>query len=557
MKQEIIGDVSKVLWVVMATIGLVMLIACTNVANLLLVRAEARQQELSIRAALGAGRGRIVRELLFESLVLGLIGGMLAVGVAYGGLRLLVYLGPADLPRLNEISLDARSLLFTLLLSIFAGLFLGAIPALKYAGARIRTLYTGATRTASSSRERQRARSVLVVAQVAMALVLLVSALLMIRTFAQLRSVQPGFTDSKHVETMQVFIPGSLVSDAVTVTHMQSAIADKLRAISGVTAVGFAAAVPMDNNDPNWNQVLVEGKTYEGAEPPLYLFNYVAPGYFNAIGTRIVAGRDFTWSDLYELHPGVMVSEGFARQYWGSAAAAVGKHVREFEKKPWIEVVGVVEDVRQHGVDHDAPATVYWPILRPDPYTQTPQVDGPQFAAFVLRTNRAGSESLLREIEQAVGQVNASLPVALPRTMQEIYSKSLARTSFTLVMLAIAGSMALVLGVLGIYGVISYTVSQRTREIGIRLALGAQKSELKWMFVRSALVLTGVGVAVGLCAAAVLTQSMKSLLFGISPLYPVTYMAIPLVLIAAAMVASYLPARRAASIDPVEALRAD
>jgi predicted permease len=557
LKQEIIGDVSKVLWVVMATIGLVMLIACTNVANLLLVRAEARQQELSIRAALGAGRGRIVRELLFESLVLGLIGGMLAVGVAYEGLRLLVYLGPADLPRLNEISLDARSLLFTLLLSIFAGLFLGAIPALKYAGARIRTLYTGATRTASSSRERQRARSVLVVAQVAMALVLLVSALLMIRTFAQLRSVQPGFTDSKHVETMQVFIPGSLVSDAVTVTHMQSAIADKLRAISGVTAVGFAAAVPMDNNDPNWNQVLVEGKTYEGAEPPLYLFNYVAPGYFNAIGTRIVAGRDFTWSDLYELHPGVMVSEGFARQYWGSAAAAVGKHVREFEKKPWIEVVGVVEDVRQHGVDHDAPATVYWPILRPDPYTQTPQVDGPQFAAFVLRTNRAGSESLLREIEQAVGQVNASLPVALPRTMQEIYSKSLARTSFTLVMLAIAGSMALVLGVLGIYGVISYTVSQRTREIGIRLALGAQKSELKWMFVRSALVLTGVGVAVGLCAAAVLTQSMKSLLFGISPLDPVTYMAIPLVLIAAAMVASYLPARRAASIDPVEALRAD
>ena len=557
LKQEIIGDVSKVLWVVMATIGLVMLIACTNVANLLLVRAEARQQELSIRAALGAGRGRIARELLFESLVLGLIGGMLAVGVAYGGLRLLVYLGPADLPRLNEISLDARSLLFTLLLSIFAGLFLGAIPALKYAGARIRTLYTGATRTASSSRERQRARSVLVVAQVAMALVLLVSALLMIRTFAQLRSVQPGFTDSKHVETMQVFIPGSLVSDAVTVTHMQSAIADKLRAISGVTAVGFAAAVPMDNNDPNWNQVLVEGKTYEGAEPPLYLFNYVAPGYFNAIGTRIVAGRDFTWSDLYELHPGVMVSEGFARQYWGSAAAAVGKHVREFEKKPWIEVVGVVEDVRQHGVDHDAPATVYWPILRPDPYTQTPQVDGPQFAAFVLRTNRAGSESLLREIEQAVGQVNASLPVALPRTMQEIYSKSLARTSFTLVMLAIAGSMALVLGVLGIYGVISYTVSQRTREIGIRLALGAQKSELKWMFVRSALVLTGVGVAVGLCAAAVLTQSMKSLLFGISPLDPVTYIAIPVVLLAAAIVASYLPARRAASIDPVVALRAD
>jgi predicted permease len=557
LKQEVIGDVGKVLWVVMATIGLVMLIACTNVANLLLVRAEARQQELSIRAALGAGRARIVRELLFESVVLGLMGGVLAVGLAYEGLRLLAYLGPADLPRLNEISLDARALGFTLVLSIFAGLFLGAIPALKYAGARIRTLYTGATRTASSSRERQRARSVLVVAQVAMALVLLVSALLMIRTFAQLRSIQPGFTDPKHVETMQVFAPQLLVPDAVMVARIQESIADKLRALPGVTAVGFAAAVPMDGNDPNWDQVLVEGRTYQGTEPPLYLFDYVAPGYFNAIGTRIVAGRDFTWSDLYNLQPGVMVSEGFARQYWGSAAAAVGKHVREFENKPWIEVMGVVEDVRQHGVDHDAPATVYWPILRPDPYTQTPQIDGPQFAAFAVRTNRAGSQSLLAEIQQAVGEVNASLPVALPRTMQEIYSKSLARTSFTLVMLAIAGSMALVLGILGIYGVISYTVAQRTREIGIRLALGAQKSELTWMFVRSALVLTGVGVAAGLCAAAVLTQSMKSLLFGISPLDPVTYVAIPLVLIAAAIVASYLPARRAASIDPVEALRAD
>ncbi|HEX4285447.1 MAG TPA: ABC transporter permease [Terracidiphilus sp.] len=557
LKQEVVGEVSKVLWVVMATIGVVMLIACTNVANLLLVRAEARQQELSVRAALGAGRGRIARELLMESLVLGLLGGLFAVAIAYQGLRLLVFLEPADLPRLSEISLDARSLIFTLLLSVFSGLVLGAIPALKYAGARMRTLYTGATRTASSGRDRQRVRSILVVAQVAMAFVLLVSALLMIRTFAALRSVEPGFRDPAHVETMQVFIPGSLVPDGVMVTHIQKSIADRLSAIPGVTAVGFGAAVPMDGNDPNWDQILVEGRTYQGVEPPLYLYDYVAPGYFNAIGTRVVAGRDFTWTDLYNLQSKVMVSEGFAREYWGSAGAAIGKHVREFEKKPWIEVIGVVEDVRQHGVDHAAPATVYWPILRTDPYTPMLQIDGPQFAAFAIRTSRAGNENLVREIQDAVWSVNSSLPVASIRTMQEIYGKSLARTSFTLVMLAIAGSMALTLGLLGIYGVISYTVSQRTREIGIRLALGAQKSNLKWMFVRAAMVLTATGVGLGLCGAAVLTQSMKSLLFEISPLDPLTYVVIPLVLIASAVVASYLPARRAASVNPVDALRAE
>jgi len=557
LKQEVVGDVQKVLWVVMATIALVMLIACINIANLLLVRAEARQQELSIRAALGAGRSRIARELLLESLVLGLLGGVLAVGVASQALRFLVHLAPADLPRLTEISLDARSLAFTVLLSVFSGLFLGTIPVLKYAGARIRTLYTGVMRTASSSRERQRTRSVLVVAQVSVAMVLLISALLMIRTFASLHGVQPGFSDPKHVETMQVFIPDLLVPDPVVVTHIQESIADKLRAIPGVTAVGFAEAAPMDGNDPNWDQLLVEGKRYDGVEPPLYLYNYVSPGYFQAIGTRIVAGRDFNWTDLYGMRPAVMVSEGLARQYWGSAAAAVGKHVREFSHKPWIDVIGVVEDVRVHGVDHDAPATVYWPSLRPNPYTTPATIAGPQFAVFAIHTSRAGTASLLNEIQQAVWSVNASLPVASVRTMQDLYSKSLARTSFTLIMLAIAGSMALTLGILGIYGVISYTVSQRTREIGIRLALGAPKSELKWMFVRSALTLTGLGVAVGLCAAAALTQSMKALLFGISPLDPLTYAVIPLVLLASAALASYLPARRAASVDPVEALRAE
>ena len=557
LKQRVIGNVGSVLWVVMATLGLVMLIVCANVANLLLVRADARQQELSIQAALGAGRARIARELLVESVSLGPAGGVLAVGVAYIALRLLPAIGAVELPRLSEISLDGRSLGFTQLLSVFSGLFFGSILALKYARADASTTLLTANRTASASRARHRSRNVLVVAQVAMAMVLLISALLMIRTFAALRTVEPGFADATHLQTMRVTIPGNLIADPRTVTHMQNNIADKLAAIPGVRSAGFAAAVPMDGNDPNWDQILVEGKNYQGGEPPLMLYNYVSPGFFKAMGTRLLAGRDLAWDDIYALRPMVIVSEKFAREAWGSSSAAVGKRVRQFTNKPWQEVIGVVKDVRQHGVDQETPPTVYWPAMLNDPYTRQPAIDAPHSVTFAIRTERAGNQSFLTEVQQAVWSVNSNLPLASVQTMQDIYGQSQARTSFTLVMLATAGSMALVLGLIGIYGVISYAVSQRTREIGIRLALGAQKGGLKWMFVRSALTLTVVGVAIGVGSAAVLMQLMKSLLFGISPLDPFTYIAVPLVLAASATLASYLPARRAAAVDPGEALRAE
>jgi hypothetical protein len=275
------------------------------------------------------------------------------------------------------------------------------------------------------------------------------------------------------------------------------------------------------------------------------------------MGTRLVSGRDLTWDDIYNLRPMVMVSENFARQAWGSPAAAVGKRLRQFTSKPWQEVIGVVENVRQHGVDEEASPCVYWPAMLNDPYTHQPAIDGPNSVTFAIRTERAGNQSFLAEMQQAVWSVNSNLPLASVRTMQEIYGQSLARTSFTLAMLIIAGSMALALGVVGIYGVVSYAVSQRTREIGIRLALGAQKSGLKWIFVRSALMLTLIGVAIGVGAAAGLTQWMKSLLFGVSPLDPFTYVMVPLLLAASASLASYLPARRAAAVDPVEALRSE
>jgi len=458
---------------------------------------------------------------------------------------------------MSEIALDGSSLGFTLLISVFCGLLFGSIPVLKHVRAHRSAVLLGTTRNSSASRTRHRSRNVLLVAQVAMALVLLVSALLMIRTFAALRNVDPGFKDAAHVQTVNIWIPELQAPDPHTVAQMQRNIANRLAAIPGVASVGFAAGVPMDGNDPNWDSMAVEGKKYDGGDPPLRLYNYVSPGYFQTLGTHLVAGRDFTWDDLNNVLPLVMVSQNFARESWGSSSAAIGKRVRKYSGSPWQQVIGVVEDVHVHGVDDKAPAIIYWPAVFSDRYATPPQMGGLRFATFVIHSDRADTTGFLNEMQQAVWSVNGSLPLASVETMQNYYSLSLARTSFTLVMLAIAGSMALGLGIIGIYGVISYTVSQRTREIGIRLALGAQKSELKWMFVRSALVLTGVGVAIGVGVAAGVMQLMKSLLFGISPLDPLTYVMVPLILVMAAAVASYLPARRAAMVDPVEALRAE
>ena len=556
LKEQVLGSVGNVLWIVMATIGVVMLIACTNVANLLLVRADGRQQELAVRSALGAGRWRIARELLLESVTLGLLGGAAGVGVAYAGLRLLIAIGPGNLPRLSEISLDGLSLAFTLVLSVFSGLLFGFIPVLRYAPSRQAVPLIGAMRTASVSRDRQRRRNLLVVAQVAMAMVLLISAVLMIRTFQAMRNVDPGFSDPASLQVMRISIPEALVRDPQTVTRIQNSIQDKLGAIPGVSFAGFAVSVPMSGSEPNWDEIYIEGKNYEGEDPPLRLFNYVSPGYFHTAGTRFVAGHDFAWSDIYSLRPVGILSESLARELWGSPGAAIGKRFREFPSMPWHEVVGVVQDVRQNGVNRSSPATVYWPSMMFNLYGPGP-LNARRTAYFALRSSRAGTQTFINEMQQAVWSVNSNLPVAAISTMQDIYSQSMARTSFTLVMLAIAGTMALALGILGIYGVISYAVSQRTREIGIRMALGANKSELLWMFVRSALVLTGVGTAVGLGAAAALMRLMRTLLFGISPLDPVTFTAVPVALVAAAALASYLPARRTAAVDPVEALRAE
>lgn len=557
LKQQVVGNAGDVLWVVMGTIGLVMLIACANVTNLLLVRAEARQHEFAVRIALGAGVARIMRSLLVESVLLGLMGGVLGVVTAYAGLRLLMVIGPASLPRLNEISMDVRTFGFTLLLSVLAGLFLGLIPAFKYAGRRISATLRSEGRTGSASRERHRARNVLAIAQVAIALVLLVGAGLMIRTAQALRTIDPGFTDAEHLQTVRISIPTSLISEPELVTRTQNNVADRLMAIPGVTSVGFASHAPMEAGPPGWDNVFPEGKVYPGDVAPLRRFEDVSPGFVHTTGARLLAGREFTWTDLYGLRPVVMVSESLAREFWGTPSAAVGKRLRWYRFTPWQEVIGVVQGVRQNGIQEKAPDIVYWPAMRPDPFAPKGGLMATRAVTFVIRSERAGTEGFLNQVRQAVWSVNASLPLASVRTMQEIYEESMAATSFTLVMLGIAGAMAMTLGLIGIYGVISYTVAQREREIGIRVALGAEPGALRWLFVRDGLALAGIGTLAGLVVAAGLTRLMKSVLYGISPVDPVTYMTVPLVLVAATVLASYLPARRAAAVDPVETLRAE
>jgi predicted permease len=389
-----------------------------------------------------------------------------------------------------------------------------------------------------------------------MALLLLVSAGLMIRTFQALREVDPGFRNAEHLQTMRTSIPASLVPEPERVTQMQREILRRVAAIPGVTSVAFTNQMPMEDFGSDWDEISAESNALTGKTLPLRLFKYVSPGFFHTADTRIIAGRELSWQDIYNGRPVVVISENLARELWGTAAASVGKRLREFDSMPWHEVIGVVQNTRENGADKAAPAIVYWPPLMSYLFGGK-QLEAIRTVTFVVRSQRAGSESLIRELQQAVWSVEANLPVASVRTMQEIYDRSLSRTSFTLTMLGIAGGMALVLGVIGIYGVISYAVSQRRREIGIRLALGAQPRELKGMFVRSGLTLASIGVVIGLMAALIIMRLMKSLLFGISPLDPLTYIAVPIILAMAAVLASYLPARRAAAVDPVEALKAE
>jgi predicted permease len=388
-----------------------------------------------------------------------------------------------------------------------------------------------------------------------MALVLLVSAGLMIRTFQALRTVDPGFTDAQHLQVMRISIPGTLVPEPERVLRIQNEILEKLAAIPGVKSAGLVSEMPMEGFDSDWDCIFAQDKTYpDNVMAPLRLYKYISPGFLQTAGTRLVAGREFTWSDVYGLRPVVMISENLARETWGSPSAALGKQLREFSAMPWHEVIGVIQDVRERGVQDKAPEIVYWPPMMEYLFgNKTPQTVRTE--TFVVRSERAGSEAFLNEVRQALWSVNSSLPLASVSTMQEVYDKSVARTSFTLVMLGIAGVMALLLGIIGIYGVISYTVSQRQREIGIRLALGAQGGDVLEMVLRQGAKMALAGVAIGIGAALGLTPLMTSLLFGVEAHDPWTFAAVAGLLFFVALLACYIPARRATLVDPMVALR--
>ncbi len=555
LKDDLVGSVASMLWVLMGAIGATLLVVCANIANLMLVRADARRQELAVRAALGAGSARIARELLVESLVIGAAGSVLGLALAYVGLQVLVAIGPSNLPRLQEIGVYLPVLAFTVAVSLASTLLFGSITALKHAR-HIDASKTLAARGSSASRERNATRNTLVVVQVALALVLVVSAALMIRTFQALRDVDPGFSDPATIQTARILVSNVLIPDPVQSTRMQREILAKIEALPGVASAGFTGLLPLEGS-PISPPIVVEGQTLAPGETPRSRRNkFVSPGYFDAMGTRIVAGRDVTWSDIEAGGRVALISEDFARELAAEPAGALGKRIRTFAATDaWREVIGVVQSVHEIGLHEEAPSSVYWPVLVESMFGAP--VVGTPAAAFVIRSERAGTASLQEEFRQAVWSVNGSIPVTDARTMADLYSSSLARTSFVLVMLAIAGGMALLLGIVGIYGVIAYVVSQKTREIGIRSALGAEPRQLSKMFLLHGLTLSAVGAVVGLVAAMALGRLMSSLLFGVGPTDPIAYVTALGVTIAAAALASYVPARRAATIDPIETLRAE
>jgi len=409
----------------------------------------------------------------------------------------------------------------------------------------------------SQSREQHRTRNALVILQVALALVLLICSGLMIRTFNAMMHIAPGFTAPDSLQTFRLFIPESTVpeKDPLRLVHMEQDIRDRIAAIPGVTSVAFGSRMPMDGGASN-DVLYAKDRAYaEGELPPIRRFKFVSPGYLQTIGTSLVAGRDFSWSDNYQELPVAIISENFAREYWHDPNSAIGQRIRVSTKDDWREIIGVAADVHDDGVSKAAPTSVYWPVLMA--HFESDDVRVQRFITVAIRSQRAGSESFMKEVQRAVWSADSDLPLSDVRTLGYLYKRSMARTSFTLVLLSVAGAMALLLGVVGIYGVISYSVAQRTREIGIRMALGAQRDAITSMFVRNGLILTSIGVAFGLAASFLAMRLMSSLLFNVSPVDPLTYGTITLVIALISYVACYIPSRRAATVEPAHALRSE
>ena len=556
LKEDFVGDIGNVLWVLLGTVSIVLLSACANVANLFLVRAEGRQQEVAVRTAMGAARGQIARQFLQESVVLGLLGGLMGLALAYGGVRLLIELGPETLPRLGEITLSPAVLGFTLAISLVSGLLFGVFPVLRMGGLNLVASLKEGGRGGSTGQERHRARNALVVAQMSLALVLLAGSGLMIRSFQALRNVDPGFSNPSEVLTFRVGVPTAEIEDRAELALAWEGMWNRLNEIPGVTSIGASSSVTMDNTNNNDALWIEDIPIVPDQLPPIRRFKWITEGYFETMENPILAGRAIEWADIHDRAPVVMITANLAEEYWGDPISALGERVGTGEPSNviWHEVVGVVGNVHDDGVSQETPAVVFWPMAM---YRGDDGLRVQRSMAFAVRTSRPTAASLLPDVRKAVWAVNPNLPLANVRTLDELLDRSLAQTSFTLVMLMIAAAVALALGVVGIYGVISYIVSQRTREIGVRMALGAAGPDVTRMVLRQGMMLAGSGVGIGLIAAMGLTRLMSSLLYGVEATDPVTFGTVALMLSAVALVASYLPALRASRTDPAEALRSE
>jgi predicted permease len=492
--------------------------------------------------------------MLGESLALALLGGALGIGLARAGLALLVWFAPSGLPRLNEIAINAVVLLFTAVLSIVAALLFGLIPMLRFGEPSVAALKEGG-RSASEGPARHRARNALVVAEIALALVLLVISGLMFRSFQALRAVDPGFRDPAEVQTFRIAVPEAVAADPDQTVRIYQQISEAVARVPGVGSVGLASAITMDGYDSN-DPIFVEGQEPKGGSmPPIRRFKWIGPGYVETMGNRLIAGRLLTWDDAYERRQVVVISENLAREFFGSPTAALGKRIRNSPSNPWREVVGVVGNEHDDGLAQAPPTIVYWPLAIAEFWDMKDFVY--RNLAFAVRSGRMESPTFMAELQRAVWSVNANLPIASAQSLDEIRAGSMARTSFALTMLAIAAGVALLLGMVGIYGVIAYIATQRTREIGVRMALGAEARDVRRLFVGYGLKLAALGVAIGLAVAVGATRLVSTLLYGVGPLDPMTYGVMAAALGLIAIVATYLPARRASQLDPMVALRTD
>ncbi|MDQ3699177.1 MAG: ABC transporter permease [Gemmatimonadota bacterium] len=552
LRDDVVGDVGQVLWVILGTAGFVLLIACANVANLFLARAEGRQKEIAVRTALGAGRRDLLRFALAESLFLAALGGAAGVGLALVGIRALVRLAPASVPRLSEVSVDARVLGVAALVTVLAGLLFSVLPLVRYRAMSLASMLKEGGRGASVGRERHRARNALVVAQVALALVLLAGSGLMARSFWHLRSVDPGF-DSTNVLTLRLALPGVTYPRDEDRARFYSRLVDRLRGLSGVRGAGAVGKLPLrpegQSNSGTWIEDVTSGSD---AVPPMHPNTPATDGYFKALGIPLLEGRDFEPAERERRSGAVLVSESFARRYW-KEESPIGKRLRPVPTAPWYTIVGVVGSVRGAALEQPPEEMIYYPMVA---IAGDTAIGVSSSMSLVVRTT-GDPRGAMNAVRREVRALDAGLPIFNLRPMEEVMRGSMARTSFTLLLLGIASAVALLLGAVGIYGVISYTVSLRTREIGVRIALGARSGDVGWLVTRQGIALALIGVALGLGGALGLTRLLSTLLFEVSPIDPLALGAASVALIAVAAAASALPAFRAARVDPVEALRAE